>query len=574
MDNQNLINEIRSKVDIVELISERVPLTKKGQYYWGVCPFHNDKNPSMSVDPKRQTFNCWSCHTSGNVFTFIEQIDNLTFPEALRVLGNRVGVSVGSVSAKTQRNDKFYEMYDFAKKFYQLHLSSIKGKEAKEYLEKRNITQEEIKEFEIGLAPVERNKLITYFNELKYDVNLMEEIGLATGDHDTFINRIVFPLSDPQGRIVGFSGRIYQNEQNTSKYVNTKETSIFHKGQCLYHYHQAKESVREKKYVIVMEGFMDVIRAFTIGVKNTVALMGTALTEDNVSLIKKLSLTVYLCLDGDAPGQNAMVTNGEILEKAGINVFVIRLDGGDDPDTYILKYGKERFLSLLEHPMNFSDFKIEHLKEGINVNNDMELSKYIHEVLQEINKVDDEIRREILLKKLASSNNLSYNTLEKKLNELKSQVTQKKEKVSVIKPPTYTKNKYERACFGFLYSMLTNAKTIERYERENVYFKESVARYLAAEIANYYHKYGEIVIADFYTYLNDKKELLALYEKIVSYYAEEMIEENAIVDFQKVIEEENVKDEIIRLEEQMKKESDDLEKAKIAEQIRKLKIGE
>lgn len=574
MDNQNTINEIRSKIDIVELISEYVPLTKKGQYYWGVCPFHNDKNPSMSVDPKRQTFNCWSCHTSGNVFSFVSQIENLTFPETLKFLGNKVGIQIGYSNQQISKNEKFYKMYDLAEKFYQLHLNTQKGKEAKEYLEQRKITQEEIKEFGIGLAPLEKDKLIAYFNQLKYDINTMEEIGLSTQEHDTFINRIVFPLHDPQGRTVGFSGRIYNTDQKTSKYLNTKETNIFKKGHCLYNYYRCKEAVREKKYVILMEGFMDVIRASTIGVKNTIALMGTALTEEHISLIKKLSLNVYICLDGDEPGQNATISNGEALEKAGLNVVVVPLNNNDDPDTYILNNGKDKFYSLLENPINFSDFKIEHLKKGININSDIELTKYIHDVLQEVSKINDEIRREIILKKLASSNNLSYNTLEKKLNELLKSTSKAKENIIPKAKITTNQAKYQKACLGFLFSMITNTKTIQKFEEENVYFKDAIVRYLAAEIANYYHKYGDIVIADFYTYLNDKKELLALYEKVISFNEIEEIDEKVINDYLKVIEEENLRQEIIRLTELMKSEKDELEKAKIAERIRKLRIGE
>ena len=251
MNNQNTVNEIRSKINIVDLISEYVPLTKKGQYYWGICPFHNDKNPSMSVDEKRQTYTCWSCHNSGNVFNFVEQIENISFREALKKLGDRVGIKLEGYSSNyDSKFNKYYEIYDLAQKYYQLMLNTDKGEKAKEYLKKRGIDSDTIKEFGIGLALSDKDKLISYLKEKKYDINTLNDLGLANNDIDTFINRIIFPLDDRNGRVVGFSGRIYDSSK-MSKYMNTKETAIFRKGTCLYHYNASKEYVRQDKFVII-----------------------------------------------------------------------------------------------------------------------------------------------------------------------------------------------------------------------------------------------------------------------------------------------------------------------------------
>ncbi len=573
MNNQNTINDIRSKIDIVDLISEYVPLTKKGQYYWGVCPFHNDKNPSMSVDPKRQTYNCWSCHNSGNVFNFIEQIENIDFKEALKFLGERVGITVNNfISATEKKYSKYYDIYDITAKFYQLMLNTESGKNAREYLKKRNIDADTIKEFSIGLALDEKNKLSKYLKEKKYDINTISELGLVNGENDTFINRIMFPLEDRNGRIVGFSGRIY-TDTKLSKYMNTKETPIFRKGSCLYHYYASREYVRQEKYAIVMEGFMDVIRASTIGIKNTVALMGTALTEEQISLLKKLSLNIYLCLDGDNPGLDAMLHNGELLEKAGLNVKIIMLKDDDDPDTFILKYGKEKFLSLIESALNYSDFRIERLRNGVDFSSDIELSNYVNNVLKETSEIKDEIRREIILKKLATETNLSYNTLEKKLNEYKKSSNSQNIIANFAIKKDVKYNKYMRASLEFIYYMLINPKVIKVYDNKKIYFINSELRNLAGEISYYYHNYGDIVIADFYTYLNDKKELLVVFEEILKLELDEEISDITIEDYVNAISEYNVRQEIIRLEEIMRKETDELEKAKVAEQIRLLRIG-
>lgn len=576
MNNQNNINEIRSKVNIVDLISEYVPLTKKGQYYWGICPFHNDKNPSMSVDEKRQTYTCWSCHNSGNVFNFVEQIENISFRDALKKLADRVGITLeGYTSTFNSKYNKYYEIYELTAKYYQLMINTDRGKDAIDYLNKRGIDSETIKEFGIGLALDDKDKLVKYLKEKKYDINTLNDLGLANNDIDTFINRIMFPLDDRNGRIVGFSGRIYDNSK-MSKYMNTKETPIFKKGTCLYHYNASKEHVRLSKYVIVMEGFMDVIRASTIGIKNTVALMGTALTEDQISLIKKLSLNVYLCLDGDTPGQDADLHNGELLEKAGLNVKVVCLTDDEDPDSFILKNGETKFKSLIEGALNYSDFKIEKLKNNVNFDSDIELSNYINKVLKEIATINDEIRCEIMLKKLANETNLSYNTLEKKFNEYKSLSEQDRIKLenNTIERKDLKKDKYVRASQEFIYYMLINPEVIKVYDSKKLYFIDANTRNLAAEISYYYHEYGDINIADFYTYLNDKKELLGVFNQVQSLNLNEEISENTIMEYVSVISEYNIRQEIKRLEQMMRKTTDEMEKINILERIRKLRIGE
>ena len=576
MNNQNTINEIRSKINIIDLISEYVPLTKKGKYYWGKCPFHNDNNPSMSVDENRQTYTCWSCHNSGNVFNFYEQIENISFAETLKRLGDRVGITVSSYKKESNtKYSKYYEIYDLASKYYQLMINTSSGDKAKEYLEKRGINSETIKEFGIGLALSDKDKLVSYLKEKKYDINTLNDLGLANEDIDTFINRIIFPLDDSLGRIVGFSGRIYDNSK-MSKYMNTKETPIFKKGMCLYHYNASKEFVRSEKSVIVMEGFMDVIRASTIGIKNTVALMGTALTDDQIALLKKLSLNVYMCLDGDNPGQDAILHNGELLEKAGFNVKVICLKDDEDPDSYILKYGEEKFKELITNAINYSDFKIDRLKNNVNFESDQELSNYVNKVIKEVSKIKDEIRCEIILKKLANETNLSYNTLEKKFNEYKSLDEKGKNEFenNLIKREDKKKNKYVRACEEFIYYMLVNPKVIKVYDAKKLFFIDAFYRNLAAEISYYYHEYGEIVIADFYTYLNDKKELLGVFNEIQNLDLDVNVSDATIMDYVKSINDYTVSKEISRLQEEMKKETSEEEKIKILERIRKLKIGE
>ena len=274
MNNQDLVNEIRQKIDIVDLISEYIPLVQKGKNYFGVCPFHNDTNPSMSVSREKQIYKCFSCGASGNAFNFIMDYDHIEFKEAIKVLGEKAGVEVSgiSVAPKVTKYDKYYEMYDLAHKYYQNNINSKAGQKAKQYLETRHIDEELIKEFGIGLALDNMNALTTILFNKDYSIKVLEQLGLSSNNHDAYINRIMFPLHDISGKIVGFSGRIY-DDSILNKYLNTKETIIFKKGECLYNYHIAREYARKLKFVIIVEGFMDAIRLSQIGYKNVIALM-------------------------------------------------------------------------------------------------------------------------------------------------------------------------------------------------------------------------------------------------------------------------------------------------------------
>ena len=581
MNNQDLVNEIRQKIDIVDLISEYIPLVQKGKNYFGVCPFHNDTNPSMSVSREKQIYKCFSCGASGNAFNFIMDYDHIEFKEAIKVLGEKAGIEVKglTVAPKITKYDRFYEMYDLANKYYQNNINSKEGQRAKQYLEQRHIDDELVKEFGIGLALDNHYALTTILSNKDYSIKELEQIGLASNNHDTYINRIMFPLHDISGRVVGFSGRIY-DDSNLNKYLNTKETIIFKKGECLYNYHIAREYARKLKYVIIVEGFMDAIRLSQIGYKNVVALMGTAMTSEQMQLVKKLSTNVYLSLDGDGPGQNATLNIGEELTKLGLNVKVIAMPSDKkehDPDEFIIKYGKERYISLLESALNYSDFKINYLKQGVNFNSDLELSKYINSVIKEVSLMKDEIRREIILKKLAIETNLSYNTMEKRLNEYLEfqKVVAKEETPKVVATQEKTRpNKYEKAAYALIYGMVNDPWVIRKFEKEDVRLFTKELRYLASEICYYYRKYGTINMADFYTYLTDKEELLVVYNFIINLDYEDEISVKAIEDYITVIKEYNVRQEIKRLSDLVKKENDPIEKAKIAERIRLLRIGE
>lgn len=574
--NNDLANEIRAKVDIVDIIGERIPLVARGKNLFGVCPFHDDSNPSMCVSREKQIYTCFSCHATGNVFTFLMNYEHIDFKTALKQLGDKIGINTSGIhiEKKISKYDKLYEAYNLSVKYFQNNLSSPIGKNAKEYLKRRGIDENIIKEFEIGLSLEARDDLTKLLTNKNYDLATLNRIGLSSDDHDIYIDRIMFPLYDVSGQAVGFSGRIYK-DIDMNKYLNTKETEIFKKGEMLYHYHIAREECRSKNSVIVMEGFMDVIRASTLGIRNTVALMGTALTKEQINLLKRLSTNIVLCLDGDEPGVHATLNIGEMLLKEGLEPKVVPLPNPEDPDSFIIKNGEEKFKGLLANALNFSDFKINKLKENVNFRSDEETSNYINKVIEETSKLTDPIRIEVILKRLAKEFDIGYNTLEMRLNALKSkkevnQVTN----ITIPKKKSSNKDKYIKAMEQVIYFMFYNDFAITQVEREHLVFPTEAMRTLTSEIIYYYNKYGSVNIADFYTYIQDKENILTLFNEIIaSDYIEKTTKDELFLYF-KVIREYGKKQEINRLTNLMKKEVDPLEQAKIVERIRKLRLGE
>ncbi len=570
MDN-NVVNEVRQANNIVDIISSYIPLVKKGKNYFGICPFHDDNNPSMSVSEEKQIYKCFSCGASGNVFNFVMEYEHIDFKDALFLLAKKAGIVINNINVKqSNKNDKYYHMYDISLKLYQNNLSTKLGNDAKAYLKERLLTEEAIKYFKIGVALKEQDQLVKILLDKQYSIKELEDLGLSYNNKDLFINRIMFPLFDVSGKVVGFSGRIY-NSKSDSKYVNTKETFIFKKGELLYNYHNAKESARLDKSIILVEGFMDVIRLHIAGFDNVVALMGTSLTKEQINLLKRLSNNLYLSLDGDNPGKKATYNIGNILELENFNLKVIRLDNDYDPDTYIIDKGKESYQNLIEAAIPFSEYKITYLKDGVDFTNIDEKTKYINHVLDEISKEKDDIKQALLLDKLAKDVNLDIEILKNKLpKQEKSSKIKAFEKKSL---PSERIDRYRLASYAIIYYMLNNNEVISLYQKKLNYLPFVEERYLANEIIYYNQKNGGIELADFFTYLQDKEELKVILNNVLQENFVNLDSLDLVYDYFKVIEEFSCNLEVKRLKELMNKESDPIEKAKLADKIRLIKMG-
>lgn len=576
MHNQETINEIRRKTDIVDIVSEFIPLEKRGKNYFGVCPFHDDSNPSMCVSREKQIYTCFSCHATGNVFTFLMNYQHKDFFDVLKELGSKVGITINSYSKEKTKTkyDAWYDIYNLAVKFYQNNLMSEDGLLARDYLKSRHIDDDTIKEFAIGYSLKDRDVLTKLLTKKGYSTDLLNKIGLSNNDYDIYHSRLMFPLYDLSGKVIGFSGRIITDGKE-NKYLNTKETDLFKKSNLLYHYHIAKDASRISKSVIIMEGFMDIIRASTVGIKNTVATMGTALTSDHIKEIKRLSSNILLCFDGDEAGYKATLRAGELFAKENMEVKVITLEGGDDPDTYILKNGKDAFQNLIDHAIYYSDFKINSLSLGKNLISSEDKANYIHEVLKETAKINDKIRVEIILKDLAKKFEIGYNTLEKSFQELvSSNESVKPQVIPENKTARIKKDKYQKASYDILYYMLNKEEIIEIVEKEHLVFPTEELRALEAEIVYFYHKYGFINTADFYTYLVPKEKLANLFSEIIKLDLKDDITKSELFAYFSVINEYNLKKSIESLETKIKTTLDPTLQIKYAEEIRKLRIGE
>ena len=575
MNNNDLVNSIRMKTDIVDIVGERIPLEKRGKNYFCLCPFHDDNSPSLCVSREKQIYTCFTCKKTGNVYTFLMEYDKMSFPDALRYLGERCGEDVSSIRTKKKdsRNDNYYKIYELTKKYYQNNLWTKEGHQALEYLKSRNIDTDIINEFEIGFSLKEYDDLTKLLVSKKYDLATLNTLGLSNDSHDIYTNRIIFPLYDPTGAVVGFSGRIY-DDSSPNKYLNSKETPIFKKGECLYHYHIAREEARVKRCVIVMEGFMDVIRASTIGIKNTVALMGTALTKTQITLLKRLSKNIILCLDGDKAGIDATLRNGELLLEAGVEVKVVSLPDNDDPDTFILKRESE-FQSYLDNAINFNDYKIDYLKKSVNKNSVEDVSRYINKVLEDIVKIDDPIRIEIILKRLAKEYNIGYNTLDERFLELKKkEKVKEKDIIEEVTVKSDVKDNYQKAIIQIVYYMLNYDWVISEVENKKLLITDSDLRILVKEIIYYYNRYGSINIADFITYLNDKEDILNTLNDVLSLAKDYKIDKDELLKYFDAVTKKNLKMQRKVLNQKIESEVDPIKQAEVLREKIRLRMGE
>lgn len=510
------LNEILSRADIVDIISSYLKVTPKGKNHVSLCPFHNDHSPSLIISREKQIFNCFTCRTGGNVFSFVMKYENVSFYEAVSIVAKKIGFSLSGNfnNIDNNKNKDDYKVLDYAMKFYHNNMFTEDGLTARKYLETRGINIDIIKEFSLGVTSGGKDTFCQIAKRNGMSVEKLESLGLVNkineSIYDTFINRIIIPIKNLQGDVVGFTGRIFNGEDNTAKYLNTKETEVFKKGNMLFNYYNAKNYIRDKSCVLVVEGNMDAIKMSAKGFKNVVALMGVALSSYQIDVLKRLRVPVVLMLDNDNAGLEATVKNGDILESSGIDTKVIRLSGAKDPDEYIEKFGIDAMQNNIDHAIKYIDFKLEYLKKDKNLNNMEDLITYVKEVILSLNNQDD-LTKEVIISKISNDYKIDAEVLK---NNLKIEPV--KNKVVEVKKNSVKISKYHKASSRLLYYMLMDDKYINIYKNNLGYLKERNERVLASEIIYFSEVNGGINVSEFTTYLMDKPDEYEFLELILS----------------------------------------------------------
>ena len=418
-----VIEEVRSSNNIVDIIGGYVRLQKKGSSYFGLCPFHNEKSPSFSVSPNKQMYYCFGCGAGGNVFTFIMEYENQTFPEAVKILADRAGIALPEAELteeqKRVRNKRqlLLEINKTAANYFYYQLNGDQGQQAREYLENRRLSKETQIHFGLGYASKYSNDLYLYLKKKGYQDQILKETGLLTydekrGAHDKFWNRVMFPIMDVNNRVIGFGGRVMGD--GTPKYLNSPETMLFDKSRNLYGLNYARTS--RKPYMIICEGYMDVIAMHQAGFTNAVASLGTAFTAQHSVLLKRYTQEVRLAYDSDGAGQKAALRAIPILKSAGINVRVIHMDPYKDPDEFIKNLGTEAFQERIDAAESSFMFEISVLEKNYKQSDPEGRASFMKAMARRLLEFPQELERNIYIDAIAGRYGIASEELKRMVN--------------------------------------------------------------------------------------------------------------------------------------------------------------
>ncbi|HDA1686774.1 TPA: DNA primase [Staphylococcus aureus] len=556
--DQSIINEIKDKTDILDLVSEYVKLEKRGRNYIGLCPFHDEKTPSFTVSEDKQICHCFGCKKGGNVFQFTQEIKDISFVEAVKELGDRVNVAVDIEATQSNSNVQIasddlqmIEMHELIQEFYYYALTkTVEGEQALTYLQERGFTDALIKERGIGFAPDSSHFCHDFLQKKGYDIELAYEAGLLSRNeenfsyYDRFRNRIMFPLKNAQGRIVGYSGRTYTGQE--PKYLNSPETPIFQKRKLLYNLDKARKSIRKLDEIVLLEGFMDVIKSDTAGLKNVVATMGTQLSDEHITFIRKLTSNITLMFDGDFAGSEATLKTGQHLLQQGLNVFVIQLPSGMDPDEYIGKYGNDAFTAFVKNgKKSFAHYKVSILKDEI-AHNDLSYERYLKELSHDISLMKSSILQQKAINDVAPFFNVSPEQLanEIQFNQAPANYYPEDEYGGYIEPEPIgmaqfdNLSRQEKAERAFLKHLMRDKDTFLNYyesvDKDN--FTNQHFKYVFEVLHDFYAENDQYNISDAVQYVNSN-ELRETLISLEQYSLNDEPYENEIDDYVNVINE-------------------------------------
>ena len=570
---ENVINDIRNRTDIVEVVSQYVPLTKKGKSFVGICPFHDDHDPSMSVSSDKQIFHCFVCGAGGNAFGFVQRFENINFLESVKRVADlsNIPFSFDIGSFKESKNKKYQPLYDVLNdtiEFCSYELSSIVGKPYYRYLHKRGINEDIIRKFSIGFNPKE-NRLYEFLKAKKHKDENMVSANVVRisqqGMQDVFFNRITIPIHDGLGNPVGFTARVI-DDSSDAKYINTAETPIYIKGNLLFNYHRAKDIAKKQGKIYVVEGAMDVIAFAKANIENVVATLGTACTNEQIKSLKFLNAIVCIFYDGDRAGQDATYKIGMLAVERGLNVEVVKNDHNLDPDEIIETHGKKELSEVSKKTISWIDFLFDFLMKKFNLNNYSEKKEYAKIIGKEISRLQDQFEKDSYYSQLKQVSGFDLRQGQNDV-QMASNRSQYKRKSELFRP----KNGLINAQYQILSLLLISKQANEFYRHDLGFLPTNAYNDLALQIIDYYRNHDEIVIADLLTFIKEedvKKVLLEItnWELAPTSYHEEMMQE-AISKIKNSM----ISKKINTLLEQSNQISDPIQKAKIADEVVKLR---
>jgi len=420
--SEKTIEQVRSSADIIEIISHYIQLKKKGRNFFGLCPFHGEQTPSFSVNPERQIFKCFGCGIGGNVINFIMEYEKIAFIDAIKQLADQNGIEIelkGNEKYSKNIINELLELHNDVSKIYLENLYTDEGSEVLKYLRNRGINNEIINSFGLGFSFLKKDALLNIIRGKKYSSKCLKESGLfldtEKGHIDRFRKRIIFPISNNMGKVIAFAGRSF-NQDNVAKYMNSPETPIYNKSKILYGLHISKEYIRNKQSLIVVEGYLDFLQLFQSGIRNIVAVSGTALTNGHALQLKRFCKKIYLAYDGDKAGIAASIRGGYVLLNNGLDPQIVKVPKDTDPDDWVKTEGPEPFQNSMKNAVNLLEFHYNNFTE--NIETVVGKTNFINDVLSKISQLKDPILRELNIKSISELTKISQDSIISSLNNL------------------------------------------------------------------------------------------------------------------------------------------------------------
>ena len=573
------IDNIRQSVDIVDIVADYLPLQKKGRNYIAVCPFHEDTRPSMSVSQDKQIYKCFVCGAGGNAFTFLQNYLDISFIEAVAKTASKANIDIGQVSFEKPKPQianhllQHYRMHEDANEIYRHYLNTRQGIHAKEYLNTRHLDDHIIQKFNIGYAPT-NNPLLNAFEQQGFKTMDMIASGLIIESNtlfDRFNDRLIFPIHNHDGAVVGFSGRKLKND-DSAKYINSPVSQIFIKGEILYNYYRLNKS-KKLDSIYICEGFMDVIALSRVGVDNAVATMGTALSQQHLKALKKLTLNIKLCFDGDRAGQQATIKHLEVLEQNGFHVMIVKLKEGMDPDEILNQYGENELLTILNQPIHPIDFKLKYYYASNNMKNYEDKKQFLQMMVPLIAQIEDQIDQTYYIEEICKLTDFTKDIVHLALSQTVSKVVVKETNFRMPKI-IQSIDKYKKAEASLLYYMMQERAVAQKFEKEVGFMFDETYQIIAYYIIEVYKHQFVLEIADLINKIKDpniihqltticEMNLPPLSKKI----DEQIVRDDSIIDdYIRIIKEKPKKEEIEQLSKAILDVQDPLEQAKLLQQ--------